>query len=127
MESLDDAGSYQVQISKQLDISNCCIQNAINKYKQLGTYEGSKRSGRRKKPDGRCFRHLKRLIKGNACLSAMNITSDLNISLPKPATTRTGRTYLKELGFEYLVKVKKQYLDIQHRQRRVAWCTKYMN
>ena len=95
-------------LSKQLNISDCCIQNAINKYKQLGTYEDLKRSGRRKKPNGRCFRHLKRLIKGDACLSAMNITSDLNISLPKSVTIGTGRTYLKELGFEYLVKVKKQ-------------------
>ena len=53
------------------------------------------------------FRYLKRLIKGDACLSTTKIASDLNASLPKPMTTRTVRTYLKELGFEYVVKVKK--------------------
>ena len=53
--------------------------------------------------------------------------SDLNASLLKLVTTRTVRTYLKELIFEYVVKVKKQWLDVRHRQQRVAWCTKHMN
>ena len=51
--------------------------------------------------DGRCFRRLNRLVKGDACVSATKIASDVNGSLPKPVTTRTVRIYLKELGFEY--------------------------
>ena len=53
------------------------------------------------------FRHLKRLVKGDARLGAIKIASDLNPSLPKPVTTRTVRIYMKELDFEYVVKVKK--------------------
>ena len=86
-----------------------------------------KRSGRSKKVFGRNLRHLKRLVKGDARLSATKIASDLNASLPKPVTTRTIRTYLKDLGFEYVVKMKKQWLGVKHRQQRVAWCTQYMH
>ena len=125
--ALHDVGYNQVQISKQLNISRYCVQNAINKYEHLGTYDESKRSGRPRKLDERSFQHLKRLVKGSARLSATKIASELNASLPKPVTTRTVRTYLQELDFEYVVKMKKQWLGIQHRQQRVVWCTKYMN
>ena len=46
---LHDAGFNQVQISKQRNISRRCVENAINKYKCLGTYDDSKGSGRPKK------------------------------------------------------------------------------
>ena len=68
--ALHDARFNQVHISKQLNISRCCVQNVINKYKRLGIYDNSKRSGRPKELDALSFRHLKRLIKGDACLSA---------------------------------------------------------
>ena len=102
-----NAGFNQVQISKQLNISRCCVQNATHKYKRLGTYDDSKRSRRPKELDVQGFRHLKRLVKGDARLSATKIASCVSASLPKPETTRTVPTYLKELVFEYLVKVKK--------------------
>ncbi len=58
-------------------------------------------------------------------LSASKITSDLNNCLPKPVSVVTVRRYLKNLGFEYAVKIKKQWLSAKHRQQRVAWCTQY--
>ena len=124
--ALYDSGFNQVQISKQLNISHCCVENVINKYKQLDIYEDSKLSGRPKTVDGQGFGHLNRLVRGDARLSVTKVTSDLNGSLPKPETTRTVHTYLKELDFEYLVTVKKQRLSIQHLQQRVAWCTMCM-
>ena len=42
--ALHDAGFNQVQLSKQLNISCCCVQNAINKYKYVGICENAKRS-----------------------------------------------------------------------------------
>ena len=84
--ALRDAGFNQVQISKQLNISRCCVQNAINKYKRPGTYDDSKHSGRLKKLNAWGFWHLKRLVRGDAHLSATKIASDLNASLPKPVT-----------------------------------------
>ncbi|CAF3183212.1 unnamed protein product [Rotaria socialis] len=125
--ALHDAGFNQVHISKQLNISRCCAQNAIKKYKDQGNYNDLKSSGRPRKVDGRGLRHLKRLVKGDERLSAAKIATDLNASLPKPITTRTVRNYLKELGFEDVVKVKKQWLGVKHRKQRMAWCTQHMN
>ena len=59
MVALHDAGFNQVQISKQLNISRCCVQNAINKCERLGIHTGSKRSECPEKLDARSFRHLK--------------------------------------------------------------------
>ena len=59
MAAFHDAGFDQVQISKQLNISRCCVQNAINKDKHLGTHGDSKRLESPKKLDGQSFRHLK--------------------------------------------------------------------
>ena len=125
--ALFDAGFNQVQISKQLKVSRCCVQNAIKKFRDQGIYNDLKRSGRPREIFGRDLRHLKRLVKGDASLSAAKITSDSSASLPKPVTARTVRNYLKELGFEYAVKVKKQWLGATYRKQRMAWCTRYMS
>ena len=90
----------------------CCAQNAINKYKHLDTYKDSKCSERVKMFDERSFRHLKRLAKDDARLNATKIASNLNVSLPKRVITRKLRTYLKERNFQYMVKMKKQWLGI---------------
>ena len=47
--ALHDAAFNQVQISKQLNISRCCVQNTINKDKHLRICENTKRSGLPKK------------------------------------------------------------------------------
>ena len=107
MVALHGAGINQVQISRQLNNSGYCVQNAISKYEHLATYEDLKLSERAKNLDGWGFRHLKRLVKSGARLSATKIASDFNARLPKPVTTRTIRTHLKELNFEYVVKEKK--------------------
>ncbi|CAF3398923.1 unnamed protein product [Rotaria socialis] len=125
--ALHDAGLNQVDISKQLIVSRCCVQNAIKKYKQLGRFDDLKHTGRPKKLSGREIRHLKRLFKGDSRLSASKIASDLNTSLPKSITTRIIRRYLKDLGFDYVVKIKKQWLSGRHRQQRIAWCKQYLN
>ena len=80
----------------------------VNKYKHLSTYNHLKRYERPKKLHERDFRHLKRLVSGDARMSETKIASNLNASLPKPGTTQTVRTYLKELSFEYVIKMKKQ-------------------
>ena len=67
------------------------------------------------------------MVKGDVRLNATEIASDLNASLAKLVTIRTVRTYLKELGSEYVVKVKKQWLGVQHWQQQVARCTKHMS
>ena len=65
------------------------------------------------------------MMKGENWLSAVKITANLNSSLLKLVTKRTVRNYLTKLGFEYKVKLKKQWLSKKHREQRVAWCRQY--
>ena len=109
--ALHDVGLNQVQISKQLKVFRCCVQNAIKKYKKLCWFDDLQHTGRPKKRSGREIRYLKRLVKGDSRIGASKIASDLNTSLPKPVTIRTVQRYLKKLGFEYVVKVKVPVID----------------
>ena len=104
--ALHNVALNQVQISKQLNVSRSCVENVIKKDKQVGRFDDLKHTGRPKKLSAREIRHLKRLAKGNSRLSASKIATNLNASLPETVTTRTIRRYLKDLAFEYVVKIK---------------------
>ena len=127
MVALHHAALNQVQISKQCNVSRCCIQNVIKKDKQLGQFDDLKHTGRTNKLSDREIRHLERLVKGDSRFDASKIATDLNASLTEPVTTRTIRRYLKDRVFEYVVKIEKQWLSAHHRQDRIAWCKKYFN
>jgi len=113
------------EVAAQLNISKCCVYNAVRKHEETGDFADKQRSGRPPKVGERELRHLKRLVIGDNRLSCSKITMELNQSLNKPVTRRTIFNYLKKLGYEYKVKIKKQWLNAQHRKQRVAWCTQY--
>ena len=112
---------YQNNLSFLGVASKISLKNS----KTLDWYDDLKRSGRPKKIPERGIRHLKRLVKEKARLCTAEITSDLNSSLSTSVSTVTVRRYLQKLAFEYVVKVKKQWLSSKHRQQRVAWCMQY--
>ena len=124
---LHDAALNQVQISKQLKLSRCCVQNGIKKDKQLGRFDDLKHTRRPKKLSDREIRHLKGLINGDSRITERKIVTDLNASLPEPVTTRARRRYLKDLVFKYVVKIKRQWLSVHHQQQRIAWCKQYLS
>ena len=78
------------------------LKNAINKYNEQAVEEIIQNCD---------IRHLKQLVKSDERLSAVKIALDLNVSLPKPIMTRTVRHYLRDLGFEYVIK---QWLSSKH-------------
>ena len=47
--ALSDSGLNQIQISRQLNISSPCVQNAVKKYKKTRQYNDFPRTGRPKK------------------------------------------------------------------------------
>ena len=113
--ALHQSGMNVSKISKQLNVSCECVMNVIERYNKYSEFKDLTRSGRPKKPSHRDERHLRRLVKGENRLSAARITTDLNSSLLKPVTKRTVRNYLTKLGFEYKVKLKKQWLSKKYR------------
>ena len=96
------------KISKQLQVSRCCVRNALTKFEEYAKFDDMKRSGRPKSLSDRNVRELKRLVQGDNRLSAAKITTDLNMSRSKPVFKCTVRRYLKKLGYEYAVKIKKE-------------------
>ncbi|CAF2087402.1 unnamed protein product [Rotaria magnacalcarata] len=78
---------------------------------------------------GACLnlRELKRLVHADNRLSAVKITTDLNMSLSQSVSKRTVHRYLKKLAYEYTVKIKKQWLSAKHRKARVQWCEQHQH
>ena len=56
---------------------------------------------------------LKRLVNGEDRLGAAKIRKDLNTNLPKPISRETVRSYVKNLSYEYAVKIKKTLAKCQ--------------
>ena len=125
--ALYQSGLNMNKVSKQLKVSRTCVRNAIMKFENQGTFVDSKRSGRPKKISERDERELKRLVQGNNRLSVAKITKDLNVGLVKPVSEETVRRYLKKLGHEYAVKIKKPFLSLKHRRARVEWCQQHLH
>ena len=125
--ALYQSGLNMNKISKQLKVSRCCVRNAVIKFKNQGTFVDSKRSGRPKKISTRGERELKRLTRGENRLSVAQITRDLNVGLTEPVSRETVRRYLKRLGYEYAVKIKKPFLTKTHRAARVQWCQQHLH
>ena len=69
-------------LSKQLMVSQDCVQSAIKKYKQLDRFNDLKHTGRPKKLSDREICHLKRLVKAGSLFSVSKIATNLNASLP---------------------------------------------
>ena len=76
MVALNDAGFNQVQVSKQLKIARCCVENAIKELNDQGVRDDMKRSERPRKVYVCDFPHLKRLVKGNMHLTVAKIKAD---------------------------------------------------
>ena len=114
--SLYQSGLNLSKISKQLQISRCCVRNAITKSEEYTKFDDMKRFGRLKSLSDRNIRELKRLVQGDNRLSAAKITTHLNISLFKPVSKLTVRRYLKKLSYEYAVKIKKAMAEYEASQ-----------
>ena len=117
--ALYQAGLNLSKISKQLQLSRCCVRNTVTKFEEYIKFDDMKRSCRPKSLSDRNIHELKRLIQGDNRLSAAKITIDLNMSLFKPVSKRTVRRDSKKLGYEYAVKIEKQWLSTKYRKARV--------
>ena len=83
---------------------------SVKIYNGTGQYNDLQRTDCPKKNQIHDIRYLKWLVKGDGCLSAAKITSDLNDTSPGPVTTRAASSYRQDLAFEYVIKIKKQWL-----------------
>ena len=124
---LYQSGLNLPKIWKQLQISRCCVRNALTKFEEYDKFNDIKRSDRPKSLSDRNVCELKRLVQSDNRLSVARITTDLNMSLSKPMSKRTVSRYLKKFGYEYTVKIKKQWLSAKHRKACAQWCKRYQH
>ena len=68
--ALYQSGLNLSKISKQLQVSRCCVRNAITKFEEYTKFDDVKRSGRPKSLSDRNIHELKRLVQGDNRLSA---------------------------------------------------------
>ena len=75
---LYENGHKQSETSKLLSVSYMTITNIVKKYRNTGSAENMKRSGRPKLVSNRDYRKLERLLKANRKDFLSNITSKFN-------------------------------------------------
>ena len=85
------------------------MNNAVTKFEEYAKFDDMKRAGGPKSLSDRNVHELKRLVQDDNRPSVAKITTDLNMSLSKC----TGRRYLKKLGYEYTVKIKKTMAECE--------------
>ena len=117
--ALYQSGLNLSKVSEQLQVCRCCVSNTITKFEEYTKFDDL--------VDQKVF--LIAIYVNSKGWSKMvidrvqaKITTDLNISLFKPVSKRTVRRYLKKIGYEHAVKIKRQWLSTKHRKARVRWC-----
>ena len=75
---LYENGHKLSEISKLLSVPYMTISNIVKKYRNTGSVEKKKRSGRPKLVSDRNYRKLERLVKANRSDTLSNITSKFN-------------------------------------------------
>ena len=110
------------KISKQLQFSRSFVRGIVTKFEECAKVDDMKQSGRPKSLSDRVVRETKESIQDDNRLSAVEITTDLNMSLSELVSKRTVHRYLKKLDYKYSAKTKKQWLSAKHRKVRVQWC-----
>ena len=75
---LYENGHKLSEISKLLLVPYLTISNIVKKYRNTGSAENSKRSGRLKLVSDRDYRKLERLVKANRRDTLINTTSKFN-------------------------------------------------
>lgn len=119
--------SYRA-IGANVGISRASVQRALERFKKTGGFQDRRRGGRPKKLNERNIRMLKHLISDDDNRSsARELMLKLNESLEKPICRRTVVNYLQECGYEYKVKIKKPFLNKEHREARLQWCLEHSN
>ena len=120
-------GIKQTVISIQLNIPTSTVNDIVKKYKETGSTEPKKRSGRPKVLTKRDTRTLKRIIRTDRFSPLGDVTDKLNTSLDTTLHHNTIRSYLHDEGLGSYTARKKPHLTAKHRTDRLRWCKEKKN
>lgn len=128
--ALHNCGKSQGQIAKELNIAkstvNLWVSRAKNNEAQT-TPSPKKRSGRPRKTNLRTDILMKRLVVKNPTITAKELKFNMKNLLSDVAERTIQNRLQKELGLPSRHAAKKPFINEIMRQKRVAFCKKYIN
>ena len=121
---LHEQGLLQIQISCQLQISQCCVKRHLKWTVDLANYNSHYRCGRPRVTTGQYDRAIRRLAVQCPTMSAGSISSQL-----PPDITVSIRTIKRRLCDEFKLRsyrpAKKPSLSVKNIRDRLNFCKKY--
>lgn len=112
------------EISAELGVPRSTVQNIIKKYRETGSTRLTKPSGRPVKFSERTLSFIKREIKSNRWLSALDLAKHFALSNIE-ISAGTVRNIAKQLGFNRRLAKAKPILNATTIQKRLAWANQY--
>ena len=119
---LYEQGKNIKDIAEILSISRTTISYVIKKFRERGTVENIKRSGRPCLIKERDYRSLERLVKTDRRAPLGEITARFNEYRDRRVSTKTVKRKLKFHNFKRGVYRKKVVIKRVNRKNRVSWC-----
>ena len=101
------------------------MQYLWKKYLNTGSVRDKIRKGRPTIVSPQASRAITRICKANRLLSVHNITHTYNTSAVQNVSVSTVQKIMKKYGFRSYSAMKKPYLKLHQRLRRVFWATTY--
>jgi transposase len=118
-----ESGLSAAQVAEKFKIPVRTVYYIQSVYRLRGTIETAPRTGRPPKFSERDKRELLNAVKQNRRSTLAEITETLSISV----SSRTVRRTLKTEGIMNRIAVKKPFLNMQHREKRLVFAKKYQN
>ena len=118
---LYENGHKLSETSKLLSVSYMTISNIVKKYRNTGSAENMKRSGRPKLVSDRDYRKLERLLKANRRDFLSNITSKFNENREIQVSRKIVQSHLSQQWFQKGVLKKKVVVKAENRRKRLPW------
>lgn len=117
----------QKEIGERYGISQNAVSSILKRYRETGSIEVAKRSGRPRKTTPRVDNMMKREVKKHPFASASEVKSALAPALDHMALRTVRHRLQKDLDMPVKTPRKKPLLTEKARKKRLAWCRKYRN
>ena len=106
-------------IAQNLDIPASTVYDTINRYKQNGSSEPKKRSGRPKNLNDRDMRAVKKIVLKGRRTPLAGLTDEINEYFGTQLCPDTMRKYIKEIGFSSCIACNKPLLNDKNAKFRL--------
>lgn len=127
IQILSEEGYTHREIAKRLKIPRTSVTSILRRYREVGTNETKKRSGRPRCTSTSEDKHIIVMSKRNRRLPATAIKEDLNKTRKCPLSVDTVKRRLRDAGLYGRVACRKPLLRNVNKVKRLQWAKKHRN